>query len=339
MSKRALCLLACLAATAASQGVLADEFLPGQLLVSYNNYSGGANAVCTVNPTSGALSTVWTTPSGAGQNLGDIAYSASAGAAYVVVNPGSASSSIVKLSPSPQQGYTATTFLAGLNDVNALATDAAGNLYFDQKDPNSQFQQIWKANPQGVVTAVTSSPTPFDYFFEPKYMAISPDGSSLYVTVQPSNRLDVVSLASGALRNIASGNVGFPAGITFDGSGDLLVARHLNPTPALDDIATVSPQTGAAATYLQDSSWMPFLPSGFWEGMAYDGVDGDVFAEKGNLLYGINGGLQSQLVDQFVGEQPVGLAVVVGTPEPSTFALLAAGLLGWAVVARRRRRV
>ena len=130
-------------------------------------------------------------------------------------------------------------------------------------------------------------------------MAVSPDNSSLYVSVQPKNRIDVISLSSGAFSTVGSGDVGFPSGIAIDGSGDLLVTRHFTSTPTLDDIATLSLQTGSVTTYLQDSSWMPFLQSGFWADMACDDGSGDIFAEKGRSLYAIDGNRQSHLVHQF----------------------------------------
>ncbi len=331
MTQRIFCVFAFLAVLPAAQA-LANAIASEQVLVSYNQL-GGTSAVCAVDPATGGTSAVWSAPA-SGENVGDIVYSLSTSAAYVVLNPSTTQSSIIKLSGTPLTGYTASTFLSNLNSVRALAVDSAGDLYFDQKDSLSMYQQIWKANPLGQLTAVTRSPTPFGYLFEPYHMVVSPDGSSLYVTVEPENRVDVISLATGAFSNIGSGNVGFPSGITFDGKGDLLVTRHLNDTPALDDIATLS-LSGTATTYDYDSTWMPFLDTGFWEGMEYGPVSGDIFVEKSWSLYAINSSLQSTLL---VSGPSMAGVTVAAVPEPSTLALLGLAATGMAVCARRRKR-
>ncbi len=320
-----------------AQGRAADGLPYGQVLVSYNE-TGGTSAVCLFNPNSGSMTASWS-PSQPGATLGDVVFSPALQTAFVVLNPSTTASSILQLTEPSPGILTASPLLTGLDNVQVLAADHAGNLFFDEKDPNSMYQQIMKINQQGQVSAVTQSPTPFGYFFEPQHMVASRDGSTLYVTEEPENRVDVVDVASGRLSNAGHGAATFLGGITVDGAGDLLVTRDITTSGGtLDDIASVSLSSGSATTYLCDPTWMPFLTTGFWDDLAYDEFNNDLYAAKGRYVYAIDSNLNSRLVYTFgLVDTPAGIDVIQA-PEPGTATLLAAGISATGVYVWWRRR-
>jgi hypothetical protein len=226
----------------------------GQLLLA------DSSTIYLVDPSTGISNRIVTGLSG----LGDVVFNPVTGSAFAVVG-----SDIVQIKANGT-GYTTSTFLSGIVDLQCLAVDAYGRVLFNEED--FVDHRIWRAELNGTATAVTAS-----YFFVPNHMTFSKDYSKLYVFESPANDVSVVSFPSGVISTLATG-LDFPPGGDSDQYGNVYVLEDFSTAK----ISRITP-VGSRSTYASQS-WMNFVA---YDDLEYDTQTGTIYATSTSGLYAL----------------------------------------------------
>ncbi|MBL9168799.1 MAG: hypothetical protein JNN07_13760 [Verrucomicrobiales bacterium] len=275
---------------------LAGGFPPNHLLAT------DSSALYLIDPATGNQ-----TPIASFTDAGDVVYNPVSESAFVV-----AGNDIVQVT-STSAGYVSSIFVHDVADLQCLAVDGFGRVIFNEED--FVRHQLWRANLDGQVTALTTSD-----FFVPRHMTYGRDYSKLYVFETPANRVSIVDSSSGKISSLAGG-LDFPPGGDVSGGGDLFVLEDFSSAK----VTRITPD-GARTTYASQS-WMNFTS---FDDLVYDDGSGVIYTTSTSGLYALNPDLTSRKISQgngwyrglsmirpglpVLGDQPRSQIVALGTP-------------------------
>ena len=159
-----------------------------------------------------------------------------------------------------------STFASGFSDPNALAFDAAGNLYVANGDNSDST--VDKVTPAGVVSTFASG------FDNPDALAF--DAGNLYVANYFGNTVSKVTPA-GVVSTFASGLSG-PDGLAFDAAGNLYVANY--SANSIETVNKVTP-AGVVSTFVSNI--------GVPVGLAFDAADNLYVGNFAGTMFKVSG--------------------------------------------------
>jgi sugar lactone lactonase YvrE len=290
---------------AAESGIAFDS--QGDLYVA----NGGNNTITEYNSGGGLIATI---SSGQLNNPNGLAFD-QYGDLFV---GNSGNGEVLEFTPSGLASSTPTVYASGLGSPNGLAFDSAGNLYVaDYAD-----SVIWQVPASGGSPSEFISPGDYSTINHPHGIAFDSAGN-IYVANSDSsvNDIEVFSPTGSAEGVFATSSEGLdtPDGLAFDSSGDLYVVNFSHTGPENE----TSPGS---------SSVLEISPGQFTGGELTGGA---------TLLEAFNDNTDSDLEDggYIAIETNSGQPLLQSVPEPSSAALLGAGLAASAglVWARRRR--
>lgn len=208
---------------------------------------------------------------------------------------------------SPSGGLITGTYATGLDDPTGIAFDSAGNLYV----ANSGSNDIVKILAGGGSSSVfaTDSSTPYGLAF---------NAGNLYVTNNSSN--SIIEISAGPTESpvpVSGQALNIPDGIAFDKNGNIFVVNH--GAPSIEEISG-----GNGTIFANDASLS--LP----RDLAFD-YEGNLYVtDSGNntVTEYTSSGTVTFSTDL---SKPSFVAVTsscdsMAVPEPSTYALLTAGM-------------
>ena len=224
---------------------------------------------------------------------------------------------IVKFSPNGQSTIFAS---GGLNEPIALAIDSAGNIYAGNYGDNTI--EKFNANGQGTLFASTGQSNLISLAFNAQGNLFAGSGNVVQgdSVIQDFDPAGVGTIFASE----STSGIDYPAGLAFDGSGDLFVAD--DGSNNIEEFTTGGQEKLFTDTGLDSPN-----------GLAFDSA-GNLFVANINYIeeYDANGNGTQFAHDS---DEPNYLAFEPAVPEPSTWTMLLAGvgLLG-AILLRRLSR-